>query len=117
MCHHARVAVRSFPLSPRTTASLEVGDLIAVPAEPSGWTCLQVIDLKRTGTAARTTFVAGVLPWRGDEPPTRHAVSGLRAAEQGLVHIDIFTKGGLYVVDGAEVGPTGQPSSFRDFAV
>jgi hypothetical protein len=87
------VAVRSFPLSPRTTGSLEVGDLIAVPCDPSGWTCLQVIDLKRSGPGAQTTFVAGVLPWRGEAPPTRHTVCGLAATEHGVVHADIFTKG------------------------
>lgn len=111
------MAGRSFPISPRTTQSLKVGDLIAVPCEPSGWACLQVIELKRTGTAATSTFVAGIVPWRGYEPPTRHTVSGLAATEQGLVHVDIFTKGGLRVVDEAEVVPTGLPSNFRDFGV
>lgn len=60
---------RSFPFSPRSTATLEVGDLIAVPREPSGWACLQVADLNRRGPGARTTFVAGVLRWRGEGWP------------------------------------------------
>jgi hypothetical protein len=106
--------IRSFPVSPRSTASLEVGDLIAVPCEPPGWACLQVVDLKRTGAGARTSFVAGVLPWRGQAPPTRGDVAGLAATEQGLVRIELFTDGGLQVVDHAEVVSTGLPSNFRD---
>jgi hypothetical protein len=61
---------RSFPFSPRSTRQLELGDLIAVPCEPSGSGCLQVVDLRRRGPGSLTTFVAGVLPWRGDHPPT-----------------------------------------------
>jgi hypothetical protein len=111
------VSSRSFPFSPQSTSSLEPGDLIAVPCDPSGWGCLQVIDLKRDGPGARTAFVAGVLPWRGEKPPTRQDVSGLVASEQGLVRIELFTEGGLQVVDAAEVLATGLPSNFRDFSV
>lgn len=111
------MAGRSFPLSPRSTQSLALGGLIAVPCEPSGWACLQVIDLRRRGAGARTTFVAGVLPWRGDEPPTRQAVSGVAARELGLVPIEVFTEGGLEVVDEGDVVATGLPSNFRDFSV
>jgi hypothetical protein len=104
-------------VSPRSTTSLEVGDLIAVPCEPSGWACLQVVDLKRKGAGARTSFVAGVLPWRGHAPPTRADVAGLAAIEQGLVRIELFTDGGLQVVGHAEVISTSLPSNFRDMQV
>lgn len=111
------MAGRSFPFSPRSTQLLEPGDLIAVPCEPSGWACLQVIDVRRTGPGARTSFVAGVLPWRGDVPPTRQAVSGLAAREQGLVPVEVFTEGGLNVVDEGDVVARGLRSNFRDFGV
>jgi hypothetical protein len=97
--------------------ALHVGDLISVPCEPSGWACLQVVGLKREGAGARASFVAGVLPWRGDSPPTRDDVEGLAATEQGLVHIQLFTAGGLQVVDNAQVVPTDLPSNFRDMQV
>ncbi len=108
---------RVFPFSPRSTKSLEIGDLIAVPCEPSGWTCLQVVDLHRAGVGARTAFVAGVLPWRGHTPPTRGDVAGLGATAHGLVRVELFTDGGLQVVDHAEVVGTGLPSNFRDMQV
>lgn len=108
---------RSFPLTPHSTASLEIGDLIAVPCEPSGWACLQVIDLRRQGAGARTSFVAGVLPWHGDTPPTRTDVNGLAATEHGLVRTELFTDGNLQVVDQAEVVETGLPSNYLDIGV
>jgi hypothetical protein len=108
---------RSFPFSPRSTQALERGDLIAVPREPSGWACLQVVDLIRSGPGARSTFVAGVLPWQGDEPPTQQAVSGLAACDQGLVHVQIFTEGGLEVVAAGHVVATDAPSNLRGFGM
>lgn len=108
---------RTFPLSPRSTAALEVGDLIAVPCEPSGWVCLQVVDLQRGGAGSRTTFVAGVLPWRGQAPPSRDDVAGIGAIEHGLVPVDVFTQGGLQVVDNSEIAVTTLPSNFRDTQV
>ena len=116
-CNDAAMTNRSFPFSPRSTVPLELGDLIAVRCEPSGWACLQVVDLRRSGAGARMTFVAGVLPWRGEAPPTRDAVAGVDAVEHGLVRVDVFTHGGLQVVDRAEIVATGLPSNFRDMQV
>ncbi len=76
-----------------------------------------MIELRRAGPGSRTTFVAGVLPWRGAEPPTQQAVSGLCAGEQGLAPIEVFTDGGLQVVDAGQVVDTDLPSNFSDFGV
>ena len=88
-----------------------------MPREPFGWVCLQVIDLRRSGAGSRTTFVAGVLPWRGDEPPSHERVRGLAAIEQALVSVEIFSKGHLEVVDHGHVVPDGLPSNFEHFDV
>jgi hypothetical protein len=111
------VTTRDFPFAPRSTASLEVGDLIGVPCEPSGWACLQVTDLKRSGSGSKTTFVAGVLPWRGADPPTSDSTAGLTALEQALVAVELFTEGGLEVHDSGEVLDGGLDSNFRDMRV
>ena len=108
---------RTFPFSPRSTASLEVGDLIAVPGEASDWGCLQVVDVRRVGPGSRTTFIAGVLPWRGQSAPMRDDVAGLAAIENGLVPVELFTKGGLQVVDHSELAASDLPSSFWDMWV
>lgn len=42
---------------------------------------------------------------------------GLGVSELGLVPIEVFTKGGLQVVDEADVVASGLPSNFRDFGV
>jgi len=109
--------MRNFPFSPRSTRELEVGDLIAVPREDGRWGCLQVTDLKRSGSGSRTTLVVGILPWVGEHPPTSGAVSRLSVVEQALTRIEIFTEGRLEVVATSSLVPHGLPSNYRDFGV
>ena len=111
------MAHRFIPFSPRTTKQLERGDLIAVPCEPTGWACLQVIDLKRGGPNSLKDLVVGALPWRGAEPPTAVTVTGLAAVAQGLTGTELFTEGGLQVTGNASVVDVGLSSNFRDFGV
>jgi hypothetical protein len=61
--------------------------------------------------------VAGVLPWRGEAPPARDDVAGIGAVDHGLVPVDVFTQGGLQVVDQAEIVTTALPSNFSDMGV
>lgn len=61
--------------------------------------------------------MAGVLPWRGQDPPTRGDVAGIGAIEHGLVRVEVFTQGGLEVVDHSEIAVTSLPSNFRDMQV
>jgi hypothetical protein len=108
---------RQFPFSPKTSRDLEQGDIIAVPCEGGRWACLQVVELKREGVGARSTFMVGPLPWSGAEPPTERDVTGLAVTEQGLTRIELFTGGGLQVVANSPLVPTAFASNYRDFEV
>ncbi|MDT7571106.1 MAG: hypothetical protein QOE05_1280 [Actinomycetota bacterium] len=111
--------MRSFPFTPRSATQLEIGDFWTVALPSGGLGCLQVRDLKRSGTGARTSFVAGVLDWRGDEQPQAADLAGKRVLAQGLTGIEIFTTGRAVVIGHTtETVPTeGLTSAFRDFAV
>ena len=108
---------RRFPIEPRSTRDLEIGDLVAVPVGVGSWRCLQVIDLMRSGPGSRTCLVVGVLDWRGDTLPEAESVVGSNIVEQGLTRIEIFTDGGLRVTGTCEVTAHTHASNFRDFAV
>ena len=108
---------RTYPFRPKSTVNLRIGDLLEVHREDGRWGCLQVTDLKESGTGARTSLVVGVLPWVGDCPPTSADVAGMAVIEQGLAHIDIFAEGGLMVVGHCDVVPSGLDSNYRDFHV
>lgn len=108
---------RSFPLLPRSTSQLEAGDIISVPREPTGWACLVVVEVRRRGPGARTTFIVGVVDWFGESPPREQDITGLPAVAQGLTRIEMFTEGGLAVV--GNVGPvaTQFDSNYREYQV
>jgi len=110
---------RAFPLSPGSTRDLEVGDFWAVALDDGTFGACQVTDLKRSGAGARTSLVAGVLDWSGAEPPTTETLSGVAVLAQGLVGVEVFTKGGATIIGNAPLGHGSQdlPSPFRDFAV
>lgn len=111
------VSKRKFPIAPRSTRKLEVGDLIAVPCDPSGWACLQIVDLKKSGPGWTTSLIVGALPWHGDSPPTADGVSGIAATRIGITNVQIFTEGGLKIVGATDVVPHGFASNYRDFAI
>lgn len=109
------MASRDFPFSPRTTSKLELGDLVAVPGDDGRWRCLQVTDLMRSGPGSRSSLVVGPLPWVGDHPPRRDDVQGFAVTQQGLTTIELFTEGGLRVVDTTPVVRNRLASNFRHF--
>lgn len=76
-------------------------------------------DLSGTGPGATTAFVAGVVDWRGTEPPQAHDLQGRRVVAQGLTRIEAFTQGGAVILGNASeaVADGGLTSSFRNRGV
>ena len=103
---------RTFPFLPRSARQLQQGDLIAVPCEPSGWACLQVVEVKQSGVGSVKNFVAGALPWFGEDPPTPRSVRRLAAEKVGLTRTEIFTEAGCQVVGNAPLKKTRFDSHF-----
>ena len=111
--------MRSFPLTPRSVVGLEIGDFWTVELPSGGLGVLQVRDVKRSGSGARTSFVAGVIDWRGDTPPTGADLAGRAVLAQGLTVIEVFTLGGAVVLGNTldTVPAPGLTSIFRDHGV
>ncbi|WDG19156.1 hypothetical protein [Microbacterium sp. Clip185] len=102
-----------FPFVPKTTVSLEVGDVIAIPRTDGLWGALHVVDLRRSGVGSRVSFIAGVLPWRGTHAPTAQDVADMAVVEQALVGTALFREGGFQVTANVPVAPTSLPNNFR----
>lgn len=96
---------------------LEAGDIIAVPCEPVGWACLVAVEVRRRGPGARTTFVAGVVNWHGEQAPREADIAGLPVIAQGLTRAELFTEGGLAVVGNVGPVPTTFDSNYRDHQI
>jgi len=100
---------REFPLSPRSTTDLEIGDFWTVRLSDGSLCACQVTDLNRSGPGALTSVLIGVLDWRGDVEPLAHELAGRRVLAQGLTRVEVFTEGGAPVL-GNTFRPCGGPS-------
>jgi hypothetical protein len=110
---------RTFPLSPRSSRDLEVGDFWAVSLPDGSFGACQVCDLKRSGVGALKTLVVGVIDWRGNAKPTELELAGRRILAQGLTRIELFTQGGAQVIGSTKATVHGPElkSAFRDHGV
>ena len=110
---------RVFPLSPRSTRDLEVGDYWVVPLSDGSFGACLVTDLKRSGPGALSSMVVGVVDWRGDAEPAAADLAGRRVLAQGLTRVEVFTEGGAQILGNSQATLRGQDlrSAFRDFEV
>ena len=111
--------MRQFPFVPKSTRDLEVGDFWAVVLPCGDIGILQVRDVRRSGTGSLSVFVAGVVDWQAPAAPAAGDLPGRRVLAQGLVSIDVFTKGGAELLGNtSDTAPVaGLTSAFRDFHV
>lgn len=77
-----------YPFVPKSTASLRPGQFWAVPLSNGAFACGRVLQMKTVRQAgARTMFLAGLMDWCGQEPPTSVSIAGARLVTQGEAHI------------------------------
>src|SRR5712692_9693696 len=88
-------ATPRYPFVPKTNANLEPGQFWAVPLPNGRFACGRVLRVDRDREyGARTMFVAGLLNWMGDEPPTAEAIAGARLLEVGHAHVRLIQQDG-----------------------
>lgn len=77
-----------YPFIPKSTAYLKPGQFWSIPLDNGRFACGRVIELPpRSEPRDRTSFLAGLLDWAGNEPPTYESIAGCKTIKQGNVHI------------------------------
>src|SRR2546428_8646510 len=89
---------RTYPLSPRSSRDLRIGDYWTVPLSDGTFGCLLVTDLKQSGPGSLKTLVAGGGDWGGAAPPGGTALFRRRGVEQGLTPNPAVPPGGSTVI-------------------
>ena len=78
----------AYPFVPKSNRWLEAGQFWAVPLSDGRFACGRVLDVPREldlhVPVARTMFLAGLLDWVGDTPPTAAAIAGAGLLAHGL---------------------------------
>ena len=79
---------RTFPHIPKSTKSIELGDLWSIPLDKGEFACGRVVGYSKfEGKQQLTTFLAGLLDWISDKPPTAESIAGSKTLIQGRAHI------------------------------
>src|SRR5207249_4407542 len=85
----------SYPFVPRSTAALIPGQFWAIPLSDGSFACGRVVQLKPPGgTGSRVMFLAAVLDWHRDSPPTAESIAGAKCLDQGHAHLKVITETG-----------------------
>ncbi|HEY4227366.1 MAG TPA: hypothetical protein VGM49_03435 [Candidatus Limnocylindrales bacterium] len=83
------------PLIPKTTAHLRPGQLWSIPLADGRFGCGRVLRVDRDKpTGGRTRFIAAILDWVGDAPPSPDAIAGSAVLNVGNAHVRLISFGG-----------------------
>jgi hypothetical protein len=73
-----------YPFVPKSTAYLLPGQFWSIPLTNGRFACGRVLELHRKQSRM---FLAGLLNWSADTPPTSESIAGSQSLDQGEVHI------------------------------
>jgi hypothetical protein len=91
-------AAPSYPFVPKSNRWLKPGQFWAVPLSDGRFACGRVLDVPHEPDVhvlvSTKTFLAGLLDWVGDAPPTAGSIAGAGLFAQGFAHIKAITTTG-----------------------
>ena len=96
-----------YPFVPKTNAQLVPGQFWSIHLSDGEHACGRVLAVDRSAAhGARTMFVAGLVDWVGDRPPTAEAIAGKPIFEVGRGHVSLIAEGGGSVLQGRRAHST-----------
>src|SRR5262245_40473362 len=85
----------NYPFVPKSTAYLEPGHFWSIPLHGGLYACGRVIQLCIVdGKRDSRGFLAGLMDWSDNQPPTPDAIAGCGVIRQGHVHIKTIKENG-----------------------
>ena len=91
----AAPAAPAYPFVPRTNAQLEPGQFWSIPLSDGRFACGRVLEVGgHSQRRSRTLFVAALLDWVGDAPPTADTLAGAQPFATGIARIETIAEAG-----------------------
>ena len=105
-----------YPFIPHSTAYLVPGHFWSIPLAGGGFGCGRVIQLRReSGKRDSRIFLAGLMDWAGESPPTAGGLAGRGVLAQGGVHVKTISENQGEVCGYRDLALDGiEPALFRD---
>jgi hypothetical protein len=87
----------AYPFVPKSNRHLRAGQFWAVPLNDGRFTCGRVMAPK-SSISPRVMFMAGLMDWVGNQPPTEDNLAGRRVLSQGSAHVKTITETGASIL-------------------
>jgi len=95
----------TYPLVPKSTASLRPGQYWAVPLSDGRFACGRVVQIGCPAIPSPTrAFFGGLHDWIGSVPPSADAIAGRPIVEWGVMHLRAITKLGGAILGERDLG-------------
>ena len=94
----------TYPFEPTSITYLRAGQFWAVPLSDGRFGCGHVLHVPGPSDPELSLylntriFLAGLMDWSGDEPPTAQAVAGCKLLEQGRAHVAAIMDAGSKIL-------------------
>ena len=94
----------AYPFAPKSTAYMHAGQYWPIRLKSGKYACGAVVSLIRNenGKIDTRAFLAGLLDWVGDSPPTPEEISSTKILEKGFAHIKTITESGAEITGAIE---------------
>ena len=87
-----------YPFCPKSTSRLVSGQFWPIELTNGRFASGRVLQLKfLSGAQDRRMFLAGLMDWCGEAPPTSHSLDGAGLLEFGQAHTSMFSSNGFQV--------------------
>src|SRR5689334_9354260 len=92
------MSVPGYPFEPKSNAYLQPGQFWGVPLSDGRWACGRVLASKTESDSYfpgnSRAFLAALMEWEGDDPPTAEGIAGYQVVAQGWAHVLTIQKNG-----------------------
>ena len=93
-----------YPFIPKSTKPLERGQFWSIPLPDGSFGAGCVVGLHlRNGKTSSRAFIAGVVAWHGDSPPTADALGGKKIFQYAFAHIKTIIESGGQIIGKANI--------------
>jgi hypothetical protein len=109
----------AYPFVPKSTRWLKRGQYWAIPLDEGlfGAGCVVGTLTSIDGKASLRSFIAGVLQWVGQSPPTPEVLTGRGVVGFSFAHLKAITESGGCILGEAELELSGVPNSAESLSL
>ena len=91
--------MEKYPFIPKSTTFMREGHFWDIPLSNGQYACGRILQFDySTGKKNSRSFLAGLIDWVGDNPPTYETIAGAGLLVQGFTHVITFVRNNWSII-------------------